>query len=713
MTQKLLRKKRTRAILQSLPLTRIAGKICLLREMRVHCRSVRLAVLQSLRRLRAGRACLVAIAAFAFFSAFAAFTAASAQVVISEVMASNGFFEDGHAWDWVELHNDGKETVNLSGWYFSDSKKEPMKWAFPSGTKIKGGAYLTIFCTGETRESPGKGDTFYTDFAISSKGETVILSDADGNEVQKLKIPPQYGCISWGLPSGGGDYGYFENPTRGKKNEAQAFSGRVEKPVLETAGGLYDAAVTIQASAPEGAILRYTTDGSTPTGKSKIFPEGGLTVKKTTPIRIKAFREGEVSSETVSATYLIDDHPGTSIVCLITDEKYLFSKKTGILTKGSGSIPNYSKGWEYPVNIEYYNREGTGEINQMGTFTASGHSARINSQKSIALYARKAWGNERFVFNPFPTRNYESYKSLLLRSANSDYSATRLRDIVASSLAEGEGILYQDHEVIQVYINGEYWGHYNLREKINKHFVAQYEGVTDEKEIDAIDILARTGTDQFLQNGDNTDWLELADFCKKKDLNDPENLAWVEERLDIDSLFTHAAFEIILGNVDFTNVRIYRVPGGKWKYLLFDVEACWRGLDKTPIEYYIKPVSAKIQGFRHEPLNALLAVPAMKARFLTRVSELLANVFRWDRVEAAFDRVISQLEPILPRHIKRWQNMKLSNWKKNIKATKYYARVRPKKIPSLLKTAMKLTKAEVETYFGETLALLEETNKAP
>ena len=47
--------------------------------------------------------------------------------------------------------------------------------------------------------------------------------------------------------------------------------------------------------------------------------------------------------------------------------------------------------------------------------------------------------------------------------------------------------------------------------------------------------------------------------------------------------------------------------------------------------------------------------------------------------------------------------MKLSNWKKNISATKYYARVRPKKVPEMLKKAMKLTDAEVEEYFGETL----------
>ena len=635
--------------------------------------------------------------------------AARADVVINEVMASNGFYENGQAYDWVELYNDGEKTEDLSGWYFSDSKKDPLKWSFPEGTKLKSGACLTVFCTGEEGIRPGKGSTFYTEFKISSGGETLILSDREGTEKQRIKVPQQYGCVSWGKPADGGEYGFFETPTRGKKNEKHAYASRTETPAV-SAGGFYSGSVTVRAETMEGTVLRYTTDGETPTEKSREFPEDGLILKKTTPLRVKAFREDAVSSETVSATYFIDDDPQTAIVSLISDDRYLFSKKTGMLVKGTGSIPNYSRGYEYPVHIEYFNRQGKQQISQNGTMTCSGHSARINSQKSIALYARKAWGDDQFRFNPFPTRDYAGYKSLLLRAANSDTYATRLRDIVASSLAEGQGILYQDHEVIQVYINGRYWGHYNLREKINKYFVAAYEGVTDETEIDRIDILARTGTDEFLQNGDNADWLELCDFCRKNSMAEPENLQWLEERLDIGNMFTHAAYEIILGNVDFTNVRVYRVPGGKWKYLLFDVEACWRGLDRTPIEYYIKPVSAKIQGFRHEPLNALLAVPEMKARFLNRVSELLATVFRWDNVEAKFDGVIAQLEPILPRHISRWKNMKMENWKKNIRATKYYARVRPKKIPELLKKAMKLTQAEVDEYFGETMKLLEEIN---
>lgn len=49
--------------------------------------------------------------------------AALADVVISEVMASNGVYENGESYDWVELLNDGSKTVDLSGWHLSDGKK--------------------------------------------------------------------------------------------------------------------------------------------------------------------------------------------------------------------------------------------------------------------------------------------------------------------------------------------------------------------------------------------------------------------------------------------------------------------------------------------------------------------------------------------------------------------------------------------------------------
>lgn len=634
---------------------------------------------------------------------------ALADVLITEVMASSGVYENGHAYDWAEIANTGAKTEDLSGWYFSDSGRDPLKWAFPAGTKLKPGECLTVFCTGDATLKPGSGDTFYAPFKISASGEKLYLSDPSGELRQKLEVPAQYGTVSWGLA--GEEWGYFETATRGKPNGKTALAARTDAPALETPGGFYDGPVTVTASGPEGAVLRYTADGTVPSKDSKTFPKDGLSLKKTAVLRLKAFREGEVSSPAVCATYFIGTERYTPVVSLIGSPDDFFGKK-GALVKGSGSVPNYDKDYEYPVNVEYFDGNGLCLLNQTGTFTVTGHSASGNAQKTIGLYARKAWGPETFRFNPFPDRDYTEYRSLLLRGANSDWHATRLRDIAATSLAEGEGLAYQDHVIIEVYLNGEYWGHYNLREKINKYFVAQWEGL-DFDEADGIDLLERTGSEQFTQNGSGADWRELCDFCKHNDLNVPENLAWVEERLDIDNLFTHAAYQIILGNSDFTNVRMYRVPGGRWKYILFDVEACWHSLDKTPLEYYIKPVSGKIQGFRHEPLNALLAVPEMKARFLTRVADILYDHFQWPEVENHFDDAVEVLEVILPRHIARWKNMKLSDWRTNVGAAEYYARLRPKKVPELLKKAMKLTQAEVDQYFGEVLEILEITNVKP
>ena len=637
---------------------------------------------------------------------------ASAEIVISEVMASNGTYVSGHAYDWIELHNTGKKAVDLSGWHLSDSRKSLKKWTFPAGASLKADGYLLVYCTGKELTPGGKG-AFYANFKISAGGDQVYLTRPDGKTVEtELEIPRQYGNVSWGIPLGGKEYRYFSTATPGKKNSKTGYAGREAAPQIQTAGGFYQKKVTVKAAAEEGASLRYTTDGSTPTEKSKAFPAGGLTLTKTTPLRVRAFRKGRVPSETVSATYLIGAEQPVPVISLVTDNKYLFDTKTGLLVKGkSASYPNYEHDWEYPINIEYFNQAGVCEINQMGTFTTAGHSARQNAQKSIAVFARKAWGPDTFVFNPFPHRNYTSYKSLLLRSANSDAFYTRMKDPVYSSLAEPLDILYQDSLAIEVYINGRYWGHYNLREKINKYFVAAWEGVTKEKDIDRIDLLARTGTDQFLQSGDNTDWIALCDFCKKKDLNDPENLKYVTDRLDIDSLFTHTAFEVIIGNTDYTNVRVYRVPGGKWKYLLFDVEAGFKSLDAAPMNYFIKKVGDRVQGFRHEPLAALLNVPSMKARFLTRFAEVLEKSFQWPYIEAHFAPWEELFEKtLMPRHIARWKHFTMKAWRQNVNAAKYYARVRPTKIVSLLQKHMKLTNAEVEKYFGSVQKLLDRVN---
>ena len=107
---------------------------------------------------------------------------AQADVVINEVMASTAIYVDGQSYDWVELHNNGSTTVSLKGWYLSNDPYQLKRYAFPDDASLKKGAYLVVCCTQHEVEKPKKG-TLYADFNLSAEGDTVYLTDPNGNTV--------------------------------------------------------------------------------------------------------------------------------------------------------------------------------------------------------------------------------------------------------------------------------------------------------------------------------------------------------------------------------------------------------------------------------------------------------------------------------------------------------------------------------------------------
>ena len=141
---------------------------------------------------------------------------AAGDVILSEVMAANDVWKNEHHDDWVEITNTGKKTVDLSGWHLSDSVKKPGKFTFPEGTKLKGGECLLVYCT-DRKEPVKSGSVYYAPFKLSQDGETVLLSDADGNEMDRMDLPVQYAGISYGVAPDGtasGSVGTHGRPLR-------------------------------------------------------------------------------------------------------------------------------------------------------------------------------------------------------------------------------------------------------------------------------------------------------------------------------------------------------------------------------------------------------------------------------------------------------------------------------------------------------------------
>ena len=644
---------------------------------------------------------------FIFISALL-FTCAQAenQLVINELTASNAVFTDGQSYDWVEIYNPTDKQVSLKGWHLSNDPYQLQKWPFPDTAKIAKNGYLIVYCAGDSVEDPKK-NTLYASFKLSAKGDELYLTDPEGETVS-LKFGAQFGNVSYGLDASG-EYHYLENYTPGKKNDAVGYDARAEEPVIETAAGFYDDTVLVTITAPEGVEIRYTTDCNTPNRESTLYT-GPIEVKKTTVIRARGFAEDLLGSTTAGSTFFIKDESPCEVVSFYTDDALLFSNKSGMMVKGSGNTANYNKNWEYIFQIEYFDKDGTRQLAQMCTGRIAGHSSRSLRQKSFSIYARSALGSDTFDFNFFDNREYESYSALQLRMTNSDYKSCRLRDCVLMEVSDGLGLYYQAGKPIVVYINGEYYGHYNLREKANKDSLAQWEGITDEDIIDGCDIIEGTGmAETSVIRGSNEDWIALMDFCKKNDLNDPENLQYVLDRLDVDSMFNYVIFSSIIGNYDSGNVRYYRFPGGQWKFMLHDVEAGCMNDDEAPVSTFLRSSkTASATKFPHWALTALLQVPEYKDMFLRRVAEIIESNFLYHKdVKPIYEKWHDALEPILQRHVKKFNHINLKDWETNVNASMYYARIRPKKVINYICTSLKVNKADKEMYFGEVLELLE------
>lgn len=647
---------------------------------------------------------------FTAISLLAAYACASADVEFSEVLASSAYFENGRHDDWIELHNTASQRVSMKGWYLSDKKSDPQKWAFPDKTVIDGNGYLVVYCTDDETIVGGPKNAVYAPFKISSSGEKLYLTDPEGN-TKVLALGRQFGNVSSGIPEGEAEWMFLEEPTPGAKNAVKGYRDRAEEPRIVTEAGFYDGQVAVKITAPAGLEIRYTLDCSTPTRGSALY-DGPIQVKKTTVIRARCFADDLLGSTVAGSTFFINDPSPVPVVSLYTDDMYLFSNAKGILVKGSGKTPNYKKDWEYPCQIEYFDESLSRQLVQMGTVRVSGYSSRIAKQKSLAVFARSALGGKTFDYAFFDDRDYTSYSSLLLRSTNSDARSCRLRDAVLSQMSAGLGLYYQAARPIVVYLNGEYWGHYNLREKANKDSLAQWEGITDEKVIDGVDILECTGmSDDRVLRGSNADWVELMNFCKKNDLNKPENLQYVLDRIDVDSLFNYVIFNSMIGNFDVDNVRMYRFPGGKWKFMLHDIEAGCMNAKEAPVGNFLRAKSAKASNFPHWVLAALLEVPEYRDMFLRRTAEIVESNFLYDtQVGPIYEKWINVLTGLLPRHIAKFRPFTMKEWTANVNASKYYARVRPQKVIDFICSRLKVTSAEKKLYFGETLELLRQHN---
>jgi hypothetical protein len=641
----------------------------------------------------------LALTLLCLVTVYAARADTQADIRINEIAASASPYKAERGYDWVELYNAGTRAVSLAGWTLTAGENGKNSYVFPNSAKIGAGKYLVVFCTDEEVAS-SRIYAYVSGYKLPAKNAGVSLWDEGGALRDKVDPALQYGNITYGCAGDGGDFAYLPYATRGLANPADGYKGRARQPLCDKTGGFYSAPVTVTLTAQEGTRIVYTLDGSTPTDKSAEY-SGALIIDRTTVLRAAALSDALLPSQPVSATFFIMPAPHTPVVSLMADAVFLTDESTGLLVRGSGSKANYSQDWEYPLQIEYFNANGYLEISQMCGFQISGGLSRARKQKSLVFYARAAYGNDVFLFNPFPNRAYASVKSFMLRTGGTESPATTtlLRDAMLTGMAIGTGTTGSDGVPVMVYLNGQPYGVYILRERLNKYGIAAIEGITDNNAIDGIDLLYMTG---YAKNGSNADYTSLSAFMRGNDLNIRQNLDKVLDQMDVDSYFDYAALMMITGDEDVHNALFYRVPGGKWKWVFYDADSGFRYTGNQPITRFLRDKKdSREDGLDHVPFSALMEVPAMKEKFLARMGELLNGLFRETDFTARAYRWRGLMLPMIPFQAEKWGNpasvdMFVSNMEDFLSLYR-------RRMPNLLmniQACFKLNDEQMAAYFG-------------
>jgi hypothetical protein len=513
----------------------------------------------------------------------------------------------------------------------------------------------------------------HTNFKLSSNGEDLILSDQEENVLDSIFTGTLETDMSFGRYFESSSWVLFADPTPGSSNSTSSYAGALSPIEFSMASGFYNQGqISVELSTPdESATIYFTTDGTTPTMDD--FNYGySIPLTSTTVIRARAFLNGWLPSETESKTYIFgeDEAEGLPVVFLSTDPSTFFDEDTGMYVMGpnaSWDFPyfgaNFWEDWERLIHFEILETDGSGYAANAGVKIFGGWS-RAFPQKSLSIFSRSYYGPSTFDYTLFPDSGIDSYEAFVLRNSGNDWESTMLRDGFITSLTNDLDIDHQQYRPAVHYINGEFWGIQNIREKVNEHFIASHHLISS----DNIDLLEFEGE---AIHGTNTDYMNLLDYIENNDMNDPLVQTALENWIDIESYMSYQAFQIFIDNRDWpgNNIKFWRDHrvGGKWRWILYDTDfgfSIWESNAYTynTLSFALEPNGP---GWPNPPWSTFLFRRMMdndhfKYSFINIYCDLLNTVFQPNYLISHLDSIANNIEEIIPVHRARWYNN--GNW---------------------------------------------------
>ena len=596
------------------------------------------------------------------------------ELIISEVLSSNSRFEapDGGTYDIVEVYNNSDGPVRLAGYTLTDKRSEPERYAFPDVVLESGQCYV-VYCSDDAslgREHAG--------FKISASGETVYLAK-DGTIVDLLQVPADL-LKNKSFGRNGKQTAYFEDPTPGQPN-GEGFETSLAVPQASIPSGMYAETVTVELSG-EGTIY-YTLDGSRPTVNSKVYTQPLVLDDVATTVRTFCV-SNERASAITAYTYIVGAEHELPVLNISIPQDSLTGK--------NGVLNNIDIDYEYEAVMTLI-ENGQEMFSVPFGFRLHGNDSRKGGKQNFQLRFRSEYGVGKLQHKLFDNLEIDEFNSLLLKGGSEDYPYAVMRDELATGIVEGTTSLYvQARKPVVLYLGGEYWGIYYLRERFSADYVASHLNVSPE----SVDLLESYGGSE--QAGSNDEYHALIAYVKNHDMSTDENYAYLCSQVDVQSLMDWYICRSYMGDKDIGNIRRFRSKeaDGKWKWMYFDLDwSFWHTTDA--------PLSSILNKFGAEEtlMQAVLAHEDGQDAFLRRYAELMDTILNEEYITAYIDSLAADIISEIPADRARWGRT-VSQWESELE--RLYAYVRDGKrdgnVLADLKGYFQLSSEEMAEYFG-------------
>lgn len=538
----------------------------------------------------------------------------------------------------------------------------------------------------------------HTNFKISSEGETIYLTNTNNTVIDSFATTQLPTDISMGFRPGGSENVFFFNePTPGTENSTTGYQGFSPPPIFSIEGGFYSGTQVLQLSgATINENIYYTLDGSDPADTSFVYTQP-ITIDSTQVIRARIIGPGFVPGPIVTHTYFVDRNFTMPVISLSTNPANFFDWETGIYVMGPNASPeppfmgaNFWEDWERPIHVEFFNQDGTLKFSKNAGTKIHGRWSRRFEQKSLAVFFRNQYDESPLNCQVFEDKPIEEFQSLLLRNSGNDCFSTHFRDSFVTNLLQDQTPYYQEFLPVTVYLNGMYWGIYNLREKISEHFIASNHPGVDPDNIDRLEFRYK------VLNGDSTAYHNLFTFLATHDLTEPDNYEFVKSQVDIENLTKYLVANIYCNNTDWprNNVTLWRerTSTGKWRWILDDMDWSfgfpYSGYNHNTLWDVLStdPSNPNPPEFTFV-FRKMFTNQEFKTGFINCLMDFMNTIFQPAELLSKIADLTSRYETEMPFHLARWSvedTLTMADWYDEIQEMENFATLRPDNMISFL-----------------------------